>query len=169
VSVSSAGVEGNGDSRNASISANGRFVAFDSEASNLIENDGNAYWDIFVRDRQKGKTRRVSVSSVGVDANQSSFEPSISADGRFAAFQSFASNLVENDNACCWDIFVRDRSTGTTRRVSVSSAGVEANGFSFNASISADGRFVAFDSEASNLVGDDTNLKSDIFVRGPLR
>ena len=115
------------------------------------------------------KTRRVSVSSAGAEGNNSSYDPSISADGRFVAFHSDASNLVAGDGNGTSDVFVRDRATGKTRRVSVSSAGAEGNGASYNPSISADGRFVAFESSASNLVAGDGNGTSDIFVRGPLR
>jgi Tol biopolymer transport system component len=165
VSVSSAGAEANQPSLNPSISANGRFVAFESDASNLVGSDDNGTTDIFVRDRWTGKTRRVSVSSAGVEGNGRSRNASISADGRFVAFESEASNLVGNDGNPYWDIFVRDRTTGKTRRVSVSSAGVQGDGDSQNASISADGRFVAFDSGASNLIGNDGNPYTDVFVR----
>jgi Tol biopolymer transport system component len=169
VSVSSAGAEGNGDSYASSISADGRFVAFHSNASNLVAGDGNGTSDIFVHDRATGKTRRVSVSSAGAQGNGASYNPSISADGRFVAFHSNASNLVAGDGNGTTDVFVHDRATGKTRRVSVSSAGAEGNGASYNPSISADGRFVAFESSASNLVAGDGNGTSDIFVRGPLR
>ena len=114
--------------------------------------------DIFVRDRSSGTTELVSVSSAGEQANGDSGDPSISADGRFVAFASGASNLVAGDTNGTWDIFVRDRKRGTTRRVSVSSAGKQANGRLLrHPSISADGRFVAFVSSASNLVAGDTN------------
>jgi Tol biopolymer transport system component len=165
VSVSSAGAEGNGSSRSAAISADGRFVAFRSFASNLVAGDTNATADVFVRNRETGKTRRVSVSSAGTEANDGSFFPSISADGRFVAFFSDASNLVVGDTNGQLDVFVRDRRRDKTRRVSVSSAGAEANGGSTEPSISADGRFVAFPSDASNLVVGDTNGQLDVFVR----
>jgi Tol biopolymer transport system component len=165
VSVSSAGAEANGSSTTPSISADGRFIAFQSDASNLVGGDTNGHTDIFIRDRKLGKTRRVSVSSADIEGNADSTYPSISADGRFVAFQSSASNLIGTDTNAHADIFVRDRRTGTTRRVSVSSAGVEGNADSHLASISASGRFVAFDSGASNLVGGDLNAVSDVFVR----
>jgi Tol biopolymer transport system component len=173
--VSSAGAEGNGNSFDPSISADGRFVAFDSFASSLVGGDTNGESDIFVRDRRKGKTRRVSVSSAGAEANGRSFindiGSPISADGRFVAFQSDASNLVGGDTNGSSDVFVRDRRRDKTRRVSVSSAGAEANDNSVGPSISADGRFVAFASWATNLVAGDTQgyPNADIFVRGPLR
>src|SRR5436190_5848928 len=99
------------------------------------------------------KTKRVSVSSAGAQGNDDSFEPAISADGRFVAFSSDATNLVGGDTNGTSDIFVRDRRTHKTRRVSVSSAGAQGNDGSFSPSISADGRFVAFASDATNLVG----------------
>ena len=163
-SVSSAGAQGDGDSRAPSISANGRFVAFRSAATNLVGGDTNASLDVFVGDRRTGKTKRVSVSSAGVQGNSFSESPSISADGRFVAFESAATNLVGNDSNGFRDVFVRDRRGGRTKRVSVSSAGAEGNNESRQASISADGRFVAFRSDATNLVGNDTNGFRDVFV-----
>ena len=127
---------------------------------------------MFVRDRSKGTTSRVSVSSAGVQGNSISGYlgslKAISANGRFVAFASDASNLVANDTNGALDVLVRDRWTGTTRRVSVNSAGVQANGGSTSGGISADGRFVVFQSYASNLVANDTNDDPDVFVRGPL-
>ena len=167
VSVSSAGVEGNLFSdQTPTLSADGRFVAFESAASNLVVGDTNNRSDIFVHDRQTGVTTRVSVTSAGLEAIETSSAPTLSADGRFVAFASLASNLVSNDTNETQDIFVHDRQTGETTRVSVSSAGVEAEPFGFNdnPTLSADGRFVAFESIASNLVNGDTNNKADIFV-----
>ncbi|MBI3846342.1 MAG: PD40 domain-containing protein [Planctomycetes bacterium] len=169
VSVDSAGVEGNAHSFLPSISADGRFVAFNSQATNLVPGDANATDDIFVHDRATGATVRVSVDSAGGEGNggtyySSSVNPSISADGRFVAFQSSASNLVPDDTNDVRDIFVHDRETGVTTRVSVDSAGMQANMESPTTSISADGRFVAFASYASNLVPGDTNATKDIFV-----
>jgi Tol biopolymer transport system component len=168
VSVSSAGTEGNEDSHSASISSDGRFVAFGSGASSLVGNDTNAVQDVFVRDRRNGTTRRVSVSSAGLEGNANSTSPSISANGRFVGFYSYATTLVGADTNGLVDVFVRDRGAGTTRRASVSSAGVEGDANSFGPSISADGRFVAFYSAASTLVGGDNNGFMDVFVRGPL-
>jgi len=165
VSVDSGGNEANGLSLDPSISANGRYVAFASVASNLVSGDTNGFPDIFVRDTQTSTTFRVSVDSGGNEANGRSFAPSISADGRYVAFWSVASNLVSGDTNGAADIFVRDTQTSTTTRVSVDSGGNEANGPSYDPSISADGRYVAFVSEASNLVSGDTNGYQDIFVR----
>ncbi|MEG4109788.1 calcium-binding protein [Microcoleus sp. S13_C5] len=164
VSVDSAGNQANGFSNAYSISANGRFVAFQSQASNLVPGDTNNKNDIFVRDLSTNTTTRVSVDSAGIQGNNDSFNPSISADGRFVAFASF-SNLVPEDTNNTSDIFVRDLLTNTTTRVSVDSAGNQGNSLSNNSAISADGRFVAFQSYASNLVPGDTNNRFDIFVR----
>jgi Tol biopolymer transport system component len=168
VSVDSSGTQGNGASHWAAISADGRFVAFWSEATNLVPDDTNhcaPYGepgynciDIFVHDRQTGDTERASVNSEGAQVTGDSLYPAISGDGRFVAFQSTAPDLVEDDNNFSTDIFVHDRQTGATERVSIDSLGGEANGGSFRPSISADGRFVAFESFASNLVPDDTNF-----------
>jgi Tol biopolymer transport system component len=164
VSVDSSGLEGNGFSNEPSISANGRYVAFESSANNLVPGDTNGSRDIFVHDRQTGVTERVSVDSSGLEGNDINSDPSISADGRYVAFDSFASNLVSGDTNGSWDVFVHDRQTGVTTRVSVDSSGVEGSSSSFRPSISADGRYVAFDSLASNLVSGDTNSFSDVFV-----
>ncbi len=167
VSVSSDGTEGNWYSHFPSISADGRYVAFQSAASNLVPGDTNGYWDVFVRDRLTGTTELVSVSSDGTQGNDESYDRalSISADGRFVAFGSEASNLVPGDTNGHSDVFVRDRLTGTTERVSVSSDGTQGNYGGYWPSISADGRYVAFHSPASNLVPGDTNGHSDVFVR----
>src|SRR6476469_8446220 len=174
VSVDSAGNLGNSNSYTPSISADGRFVAFDSGVSNLVPGDNNDETDIFVRDTLTNTTTLVSLDSAGNQANNGSSRPSISADGRFVAFESYASNLVPGDTNSSpdsfpsQDIFVRDTLTNTTIRVSLDSAGNQANRFSDRPSISADGRFVAFTSEASNLVPGDTNKRNEIFVRDTL-
>jgi Tol biopolymer transport system component len=173
VSLDSAGNQGNRNSVAPSISADGRFVAFTSDASNIVPGDTNSSRDIFVRDRLTNTTTRVSVDSAGNQGNGNNFNnffstPSISADGRFVAFSSGASNIVPGDTNITYDIFVRDRLTNTTTLVSVDSAGNQGNTDSNNPSISADGRFVAFESTASNLVPGDTNNNNDIFVRDRL-
>jgi Ca2+-binding RTX toxin-like protein len=168
VSVDSAGNQGNGGSYSASISPDGRFVAFDSNAANLVPGGTNRSRDIYVRDTLTNTTTRESLDSAGNQANSPSYSASISADGRFVAFGSSASNLVPGDTNNTFDIFVRDRLTNTTTRVSVDSAGNQANSRSVGSSISADGRFVAFHSDASNIVSGDTNGKRDIFVRDRL-
>jgi Tol biopolymer transport system component len=164
VSVASDGTEINGNSQEAVISADGRYVAFASIASNLVPGDANNALDIFVHDRETGQTSRVSVTSNGIQGNGNSFAPSISADGRYVAFHSGANNLVLGDTNGAGDVFVHDRQTGETSRVSVASNGTQGNGSSSFSALSADGRYVAFWSGASNLVTGDTNGVSDVFV-----
>jgi Ca2+-binding RTX toxin-like protein len=166
VSVDSAGNPGSYQSLDPSISADGRFVAFYSGASNIVPGDTNSDSDIFVRDTLTNTTTRVSVDSAGNQGNRGSSQPSISADGRFVVFYSFASNIVPGDTNNSDDIFVRDTLTNTT--VSLDLAANQRNSFSYTPSISADGRFVAFTSKASNLVPGDTNDTDDIFVRDRL-
>jgi Tol biopolymer transport system component len=164
VSVASAGEQANSDSLAAAISAAGRFVSFYSSASNLAAGDTNNARDVFVRDRGSGATARVSIDGAGAQANSHSFAPAISGDGRFVAFYSHASNLVAGDTNGVDDVFVHDRQSGASTRVSVDSTGAEANGASYSPAISADGRFVAFESDATNLVAGDTNSARDVFV-----
>ena len=147
-------MQGNETSRLPAISGDGRFVAFDSAASNLVAGDTNAKFDIFVRDRDMGLTTRVNVASTGAQSNATSIFPSISQDGRFVSFHSFATNLVPGDTNGTSDVFVHDRETGQTTRASVDSNGVQLGGFSLRGVLSADGRFVAFDSGARILVHD---------------
>ncbi|MDW5328423.1 hypothetical protein [Plantactinospora sp. KLBMP9567] len=169
VSVSSLGAEGNHLSQEPAISADGRFVAFSSEASNLVPGDTNESPDVFVHDRRNGVTSRVSVTddegeAVGPAAELGSRSPAISADGRYVAFTSFALNLMPGDTNDFPDVFVRDRRAGTTRPVSVSSVGTQADAAGRGPSISADGRYVAFSSAATNLVAGDTNEDLDMFL-----
>jgi Tol biopolymer transport system component len=151
VSLRSNETEGNGGSSYPSISANGRFVAFQSEASNLVPKDKNGVSDIFVRDRQRGTTERVSVNTRGRPGNAGSYEPWMSADGRYVAFYSLATNFARGSVENRYQIFVHDRRTGTTRLVSVSSKGKPANADSLRPQISGDGRMVVFESDATNL------------------
>ncbi len=163
VSVNSTGAQGNGHSAYPSISADGRFVAFASGASNLVPGD-TGYWDVFVHDRQTGTTTRVSVSSTGTQSNDNSGDPSISADGLYVAFTSSAQNLIPGDTNGRADVFVHDRQTGTTTRVSVNSTGTQGDFNSWRPAISANGRYVAFISDATTLVPGDTNGRADVFV-----
>jgi len=167
-SVSSAGLQGSGRSQVCAISADGRFIAFQSLARDLVLDDTNAAQDIFVHDRASGATERVSLATGGAQADGASGRPSLSADGRFVAFQSFATNLVVGDTNGECDVFVRDRWAATTQRVSLSAGGAEVHGPSFAPSISADGRRVAFHGSASDLVAADVNGVSDVFVRDRL-
>ena len=165
VSVGPGGGQSNGDSDWPAISADGRFVAFQSSATNLVPGDTNGAIDVFVHDRQAGTTRRASVGAGGAQANEFSFFSALSADGRFVVFDSAATNLVPGDTNGEWDVFVRDRQTGTTQRVSIGPGGAEGDALSSVGALSADGRFVAFFSGATNLVPNDTNGVSDVFVR----
>src|SRR5436309_13324280 len=170
VSVASGGTEGNGASLSSALSADGRFVAFVSAATDLVAADTNGVSAVFVHDRPPGATERVSVASGGAQGNGSSgligfaFPPALSADGRFIAFVSLATSLVAGDTNGATDVFVHDRQTGTTERVSVASGGTEGNDASLGFALSADGRFVAFQSAATNLVAGDANRASDVFV-----
>ncbi len=175
-SLHSNGAQGNANSVYPSISSDGRFVAFLSSADNLISDDTNEKMDIFVRDRTLQTTERVSVSSSGQQANNHSFWPMISANGRYVVFHSTATNLVDGDDNDCEDVFVRDLQTDTTVRVSVHSDGTQGNLGSTSGVISEDGRYVAFVSGAINLIGTDldhngscdvdcdTNNAGDVFV-----
>ncbi|MSR61960.1 MAG: hypothetical protein EXS08_05905 [Planctomycetes bacterium] len=165
ISVGSGGVQGTADSYSPALSANGRFVAFQSDAPNLVPHDTNGEGDVFVRDRLYGITTLVSLNSSGLQGNGESEYPTLSADGRLVAFWSRASNLVPGDTNGVADVFVRDLLLGTTVRASVDSAGVQADRDSINQVLSGDGRFVAFESIATNLIPGDTNNQSDIFVR----
>ncbi len=166
VSVDSDGNEATGNATRPSISADGRFVAFDSNAADLLPGDTNGTPDVFVHDRETGVTTRVSVDSAGVQATGNSIAAAISADGRWVAFSSDAPDLIAADGNGVADIFLHDRDTGATTRVSVDSLGVEADGFSGFPSVSADGRLVAFTSGATNLdlVLADTNGITDVYV-----
>jgi Tol biopolymer transport system component len=164
VSVASDGSQANDDSFNAMLSADGRYVAFSSEATNLVAGDTNAAEDIFIHDRQTGQTSRVSVATGGVQANDLSRDVTLSADGRFVAFGSWATNLVPNDTNGAAEVFVHDRQTGQTTRVAVASDGAEANSFSFEPHLSADGRLVAFFSDATNLAPGDNGFYGDVFI-----
>lgn len=168
VSVATDGTHGNFASGGlgagpARVSGDGRFVVFGSFADNLVPDDGNARDDAFIRDRQTGVTERISVASDGSEGTDHSYYPSASDDGRFVAFYSDANNLVPNDSNGVSDAFLRDRQLGTTARLSTGMDGQETNGSSRFPVISADGRFVAFQSDASNLVSNDTST-TDIFL-----
>jgi Tol biopolymer transport system component len=164
VSIDNDGVQGNSNSH-PSMSADGRFVAFNSLASNLVPNDTNGQMDVFLYDRLTDTIERVSVASDGSQAlGGESAGASISADGRYVAYYSLASNLVAGDTNGTYDAFVFDRQTLTTTRVSVAEDGTQGNGMSVRSVMSPNGEYVAFDSVASNLVANDTNNVSDIFL-----
>lgn len=178
VSIGTNGEQANATSHidPSSVSRDGRFVAFLSTASNLVPGDTNGGSDVFVRDRLRGTTERVTVASDGSQADRSSRWASISGDGRYVLFESAATNLVPDDVNGTADFFIHDRVTGVTECVSVDAAGRPAGGsgaflnFEGNtrgAEISTGGRYVAFQTAAPNLVPNDPAIDSDIFVRGP--
>jgi hypothetical protein len=164
VSIGPGGVEGDGTSTAPALSASGRHVAFSSSATNLVADDDNGVDDVFVHDRKTGETTRVSLGPDGVQADDESDSPSISANGRFVAFASDAENLVPGDTNDAGDIFVHDRKTGTTTLVSVATSGLQANDLSLAPVLSANGRWVAFRSRATDLVPGDTNDSDDAFL-----
>src|SRR6185436_8449149 len=156
VSLNSSGIQGNGNSDSPTISADGSYIVFVSSATNLVEGDTNGQADVFVRDLQTGVTTRASVASNGVQANSPSGGTSISADGRYVTFESTATNLVPGDTNGSYDVFMHDMQTGITTRLSVNASGLQGDRSSGSPSISSDGRFVAFYSDATNLVPGDT-------------
>ena len=169
ISKSSGGTAGNNNSSLPSISADGRWVAFVSLANNLVAGDTNGESDVFLHDRQTGTTTRVSVGAGGAQGNAGSFFPRISGDGRIVSFDSGASNLVAGDVNGKSDAFVHDRTTGTTSLVSLSRTLEQGNDGSFFPAPNFDGRYVAFGSEARNLVAGDTNDDPDVFVHDRTR
>jgi Tol biopolymer transport system component len=170
-SLSSLGGQGDASSRGPAMSADGRYVAFQSDATNLVAGDTNVAGDVFVRDRRAGTTIRVNVSVRGAQADGPTYQsPVMNGDGRYVAFVSLATNLVPGDTNGLEDLFVRDLRAGRTIRANVSGAGEQANAggdepSTGSATISADGRYLAFFSTASNLVAGDTNGVGDVFLR----
>ena len=163
--TSAAGAQANNQSAHASISSDGRYVAFDSFSTNLVAGDTNGSRDIYVKDLQTGEVVRASATAAGGQADTSSFSPSFSADGRYVVFESSATNLVAGDTNGQPDVFVKDLQSGSIVRANTSAAGVQTNTTSLNAALSADGRYVVFESGAANLVAGDTNVQQDIFVK----
>ncbi|MHB1458302.1 MAG: TolB family protein, partial [Armatimonadota bacterium] len=176
VSISTSGAQANIFNNNpaatgyyTSISADGRYVVFDSDASDLVPSDNNGKSDIFIRDLVDGTTELVSLSNTGGQGDDRSADPCLSDDGKIVVFRSYATNLVAGDTNGIMDVFVRDLVNGTTERVNVSSTGIQSNDIIDGpVDISADGRYIAFASAATNLVTDDTNARTDVFVRDRL-
>ena len=169
-SISIVEVQANDRSFGCDMTPDGRFVVFSSEAANLVPFDTNGFSDIFVRDRQIGSTERVSVGPNGTGGNGVFFgRLDITPDGRYVLFSSLDGTLVPDDTNRQQDVFVRDRQAGVTTRVSVGANGVQGNSASFGVAISADGRLIAFESNATNLVSNDTNSAQDVFVRDRCR
>ena len=147
------------------VSADGRYVVFTTAAPNLVPDDTNNTWDVLVRDRRTGTTSRISASSAGSPGDNSSYGQAMSPDGRYVSFTSDATNLVPGDTNGVYDGFVHDRRAGTTSRVTLTDGGAQADARSYAPVISADARFVAFVSDATDLVAGDTNGVADIFLR----
>jgi Tol biopolymer transport system component len=165
VSASAAGVPGDSSAREPAISADGRYVAFTSRAANLVPGDTNRIPDIFVKDLSTGAIERASlVQGTNAETPTAVARPSISADGSRVAFESDA-RLSPDDTDGNWDVFVRDLRAGTTRRVSTGTHGEIPDGASYNATISADGSRVAFESETNSLVPGDVEGTLDVLVK----
>jgi RHS repeat-associated protein len=163
VSVNSSGqAAGTGGTSGGSVSADGRYIAFGSGATNLVSGDTNGVADVFVRDRATGTTTRVSVGAAGAQSNGASDLPGITDDGRKVILRSSATNLVSGDTNGVADVFLHHLSSGVTTRVSVTSGGSQIASSSDNPSISGDGRFVAFDTQAQL---DSDDLYEDVFIR----
>jgi Tol biopolymer transport system component len=164
VNLGSGGAQANGHSNGPSISADGSYVAFYSDASNLVSSDTNGASDIFVCPRTGANCTRVSVNSSGQQGNYGSYYPSLSGDGQTVLFESGATNLVSGDTNNQGDIFTHSLVTRSTQRVSLAADGSQANQTCSQSALSLDGRFAAFSSTASNLVPNDTNGYADVFV-----
>jgi len=170
VSLASGGAEADGDSQAhtfAGMNAAGSVVAFMSAATNLVPGDSNGQTDVFVRDLKRGTTERVSVATDGTEGDGSSLMGTVSSNGRVIAFMSGASTLVAGDTNGTTDVFVHDRVTKETKRVSVNSAGIQGDlpsGGSGFLAVAGNGRSVAYSSSATNLVAADTNGQEDVFV-----
>src|SRR5687768_10652485 len=166
VSVNSAGEEADIGGTGPAISADGRFVAFQSQAQNLVPG-GNPFLfvdQVYVHDRDTGATEIISVNAAGEAGNSLNVEADISADGRFVVFSSFANNLVPEPQSSNLQVYLRDRVTGTIELITENAAGQAGDGASVNPSISLDGRFVAFQTNSGNLIGDG-NFESHILVK----
>lgn len=164
VSVTSAGVEANGRSYHPAISRDGRYVAFTSDASNLVGGDTNGVADVFWFDRQTGERRRISVSSAGAQGDGLSERPDISDDGREVVFQSVANNLVTGDVFFSYDVYLHDTQTGATTKINLGPGGTHVGGGNGWPRLSANGRYITYHSNASGLVAGDSNNEWDIFL-----
>ena len=151
VSVDTSGVEGNGASTRPQISANGNSIVFESSATNLVPGDSNGRRDVFVHDLDTSLAERVSINTTGAETNQESNFPSISADGRFVVFQSHGNLLDVPTSILNSQIWLRDRLLEQTELISVAADGTPGNGVSSRAQISANGRWIAFQSTFGNL------------------
>jgi len=165
VSTSSTGGQANGSSNRGDASSDGRFVVFESLATNLVAGDTNSQQDVFLKDLQTGGLVRVSVAADGAQANGVSFSAHVSDNGRYVTFCSLASNLVARDTNNDWDIFRKDLETGAVVRVNTAADGSQTGGTRDTVTISADGRYVVFSTNTNNLVANDTNNTYDVFCK----
>jgi Tol biopolymer transport system component len=164
-SVSSSGEVGGHHSSGPSLSATGRFVVFRSDADNLVPGGPFGFSQAYLRDREINRTELISLASNGGPANSYAGPDSISADGRYVAFSTDATNILPGLTTQLHRSYLRDRQAGTTSLITANSQGEAADAYSWSAQLSADGRFAAFASVAKNLVPGDTNSTSDVFVR----
>lgn len=165
ISSNQQGVQGNGHSSHPLLSHDGRWLAFESDASNLVANDTNGKRDIFMKDLQTGMIERLNLASNGQQDNGNAHLEAMSANGRILAFSSDGNNLSAGDSNQQTDIFIKNRDKVGVERVSVDSVGRQANGTSHHADLSNDGRLISFSSNASNLIANDGNLSEDIFIK----
>ncbi len=165
ISTTASGAEANGSSSNPHFSPDGRFVVFDSNATNLVASDARDDRNIFLKNLTTGAVTRLSTGLGGAETNGDSSNPQFSPDGRYVVFESLATNLASGDTNGKYDIFLKDLSTGSITRLSTTANGTQANGNSTNARFSSDGRYMVFESDASNLVANDLNGEKDIFVK----
>ena len=159
VSVDSNGNQANDQSSSPAISGDGSTITYVSQASNLVPGETNGTYDVFAYDVATGTTTLISI-----DSNGNSYAPAVSADGDTIAFSSDSSDLVESDTNGTYDVFAYDVTTGTTTRISVDSNDLQADGPSEGPSVSDGGATITYESDATNLVGDDTNGAYDVFV-----
>lgn len=156
----------NGSSLNPKLNNSGRYLVFDSTATDLVADDTNGYRDIFIVDRNSYSTALISLDKDGELANDDSLQPSITSDGRYVLYHSKATDLVDDfdSSASVINIFLYDRSSKTTTQITLDTDGNAPNGDSTNGSISSDGKYIVFQSAASDLVAEDTNSATDIFL-----
>ncbi|WP_166868422.1 MULTISPECIES: PD40 domain-containing protein [unclassified Salinibacterium] len=164
VSIASDGTEGDQNSHSPAISADGRYVAYHSSATTLVADDSNGSADVFLFDTSTGTTTLISRHTDGTQGNYGSFDPAISADGRYVTYDSYATTLVADDSNGSADVFLFDTSTGTTTLISRHTDGTQGDKDSYASAISADGRYVTYESYATTLVADDSNGSADIFL-----
>jgi len=164
VSIAGDGTQGDGDSDDPEISGDGRYVVYQSSATNLVSGDTNGCIDVFMYDMQNGTTTRVSIASDGTQGDGLSCAPTISSDGRYVVYTSMAKNIVSGITTTTWRVYMYDTQTATAQLLSKADDGTLANAPSMHSSISGDGHYVAFMSQATNLISGDTNAKPDIYV-----